>query len=84
MMATAPAPVRVPVIPEPPFDPTSLLINDRIAWWIQQPDGLDGLDDLSVWRFTDPRPGSGGASRMVRTLGQLRRTGATGKCRHRP
>jgi phage tail-like protein len=44
MKAAAPALARVPVIPEPPFDPTSLLIDERMNWWVQEPDGLQDIE----------------------------------------
>ncbi len=35
---------RVPVIPEPPHDPTSLLVDDRTGWRAAAPGGFDGVD----------------------------------------
>jgi phage tail-like protein len=35
---------RVPRIPEPPFDPTSMLIDDRSGWNLESPAGLDGIE----------------------------------------
>jgi phage tail-like protein len=34
---------RVPVIPEPPHDPASLLIDDRTGWQAAEPNGFDGV-----------------------------------------
>jgi phage tail-like protein len=43
MIERPPRVARVPVIPEPPHDPTSLLIDSRTAWLAAEPDGFDGV-----------------------------------------
>ena len=43
MTALEPRFERVPPIPEPPFDPTSLLIDDRSGWQVLSTAGLAGI-----------------------------------------
>ena len=65
------APVRIPHIPAPPFEPTSLLLNQRTGWpadgsaWDKVEAGPDGVlrlaeDSSSLRQLTEPSGSLGG------------------------